>query len=451
MWATIARATQPLSDLGIPQEIGTILQGSFLLAAVISFEVVKRTRRRRGERGRDEYRTSRGRTARRHRSGDMPVPGRRPQRQRDARLDPEAAGLWPAFGVTLMLSITRFISDNPDITSSGTFGVTLRYGMPIAMCGIGGLWAERSGTVNIGLEGMMAAGTLFAGWWAWYFNWWMGLLGGLIGGLIFGLLHALATVTFGVNHIVSGFAINILAAGVTRFMAGELFADQARRGVDHELARQQELATGKFTMPFLSGGDLFGWRRPTSSVGSQEKEWLVVSDVAGMLKGVTPPQLDIILDRPGVRRLRLLIWHTPFGLRLRSSGEKPQAADSLGVRSPASATRHGDQRRHGRARRRDPGLFANRYQEGQTGGRASSAWPRWSSATGARPAWPSAPPCSATSRASPCAPARRSSCWPCCWWPRSGCLSPPWRRSSGGSGSRSSASSSSPRPAGGST
>jgi simple sugar transport system permease protein len=238
--------------------------------------------------------------------------------------------LYALIAVTLVLSISRFISDNNDITSSGTLGVTLRYAMPIAMCGLGGLYAERSGTVNIGLEGMMAAGTIFAGWWAWYWNPWMGLLGGLIGGMIFGLLHALATVTFGVNHIVSGFAINILAPGVARFMAGELFALEPGGSITNSPGNDGRLPT--FTMPILSGGDLFGWRSPDMLGWFERRHWLLIGDVAGIARGLTRAvSLDVIFGIALMVLGWLIIWHTPFGLRLRSAGERPQAPDSLGV------------------------------------------------------------------------------------------------------------------------
>ena len=132
----------------------------------------------------------------------------------------------------LVVSAARVISDNANLTSPGTFGVMVRTAAPIALAGLAGLFAERSGTVNIGLEGMMIMGTIFAGWWGWEWGPWMAIVGGVIGGLLGGLLHALATVTFGVNHIVSGFAINIIAPGVARFMAGLLFVDEAGAGID---------------------------------------------------------------------------------------------------------------------------------------------------------------------------------------------------------------------------
>ena len=171
----------------------------------------------------------------------------------------------------LVVSASRVISDNSNLTSPGTFGVMVRTAAPIALAGLAGLFAERSGTVNIGLEGMMIMGTVFAGWWGWEWGPWMAILGGVIGGISGGLLHALATVTFGVNHIVSGFAINIIAPGVARFMAGLLFVDEAGAGIDGgSISNSPGLSSpiGRFTLPLLSGGDLFGWSTPIPSAGS---------------------------------------------------------------------------------------------------------------------------------------------------------------------------------------
>lgn len=278
-------------------------------------------------------------------------------------------GLWAAIGITLVLSITRFIADNPDITSSGTIGVTLRYGMPIAMCGIGGLYAERSGTVNIGLEGMMAAGTLFAGWWAWYFDWKMGLVGGLVGGALFGLLHAVATVTFGVNHIVSGFAINILAPGVSRFMAVQLFANEQGGSITNSPGNTGDVP--KFTMPLTSGGEIGGWKSPDVLGWFERRHWLLIGDVAGILRGLTSTvSVDVIIGIAFMVLAWYVIWHTPFGLRLRAAGEKPQAPDSLGVSVAriryAAMAISGAMAGFGGA---ILVMFVNRYQENQTGGK----------------------------------------------------------------------------------
>jgi general nucleoside transport system permease protein len=159
-------------------------------------------------------------------------------------------------GVAVM-STARIISDNGDLTSSGTFGVALRTAAPIALAGLSGLIAERSGTINIGLEGMMVMGTIFAGWWGWEYGPWMALLGGIIGGMLGGLLMSVATTTFGVNHIVAGVAINLIAPGVARFMASELFVGVQGGSVTSSPGNSGKM--GSFTVPFLSGGDLFGW------------------------------------------------------------------------------------------------------------------------------------------------------------------------------------------------
>ena len=111
------------------------------------------------------------------------------------------------------------ITGADDLTSSGTIGAALALAVPIGMAGLGGLWSERAGVVNIGLEGMMIMGTWGAGWAAYQWGPWYGVLFGLLFGAVGGLVHAIATVTFGVDHIVSGVAINILGLGVTQFLS----------------------------------------------------------------------------------------------------------------------------------------------------------------------------------------------------------------------------------------
>lgn len=274
-----------------------------------------------------------------------------------------------AFVGVVIMSLAREISGDNDLTSSGTFGVALRTAMPIAMAGLAGLYAERSGTVNIGLEGMMIMGTIFAGWWGWFFGPWMALVGGLVGGMLGGLLHALATVTFGVNHIVSGFAINILAPGFARFMGNELFSNEPGGSITNSPGNKGDI--GRFTMPFTSGGDLFGWRSPDPLGWLEKRQWFIISDLSGLARGLTANlTLDIIISVGLVVLAWYVLWRTPFGLRLRSAGEKPSATDSLGVsvariRYQAMAL-SGAMAGFGGA---VLVLFSNRYQEGQTGGR----------------------------------------------------------------------------------
>ncbi len=95
--------------------------------------------------------------------------------------------------------------------------------IPIGLAGLGGLWSERAGIVNIGLEGMMILGTFGAGYFGYFYGPWQGVLGAILFGAAGGLLHAIATVIFGVDHIVSGVAINIIALGAVQYLAALAF------------------------------------------------------------------------------------------------------------------------------------------------------------------------------------------------------------------------------------
>lgn len=276
---------------------------------------------------------------------------------------------WAALAGVVIMSLARVLADNDDLTSAGTFGVALRTAAPIALAGLAGLYAERSGTVNIGLEGMMIMGTIFAGWWGWEFGPWMALVGGIVGGVLGGLLHALATVTFGVNHIVSGFAINLIAPGVARFMANQLFVGEAGGSVTNSPGNDGSL--GRFTLPFASGGDLFGWTTPNIMGWFEARGWFLVADLAGAVGGLTSNvSYDVLLVLVVFVASVFVLWRTPFGLRLRAAGERPSAADSLGV-SVVRMRYYGMIISGGLAGMGGAVLvlFTNRYQEGQTGGR----------------------------------------------------------------------------------
>jgi general nucleoside transport system permease protein len=219
--------------------------------------------------------------------------------------------------------------DANDLTSSGAFGAALRLAIPVLMAGLGGLYAERSGVVNIGLEGMIALGTFGAGWAGWEYGPWWGLLFGILFGALGGLLHALATVTFGVDQIVSGVAIIIIAPGVTRFFASQVFTGAAGGSAT---SGPNVGTVSRFTFPFLAGGDLFGWKSPDVLGWFERRGWFFLSDAAGMSRGLLVNlSLITILAVALVPITAFLLWRTSFGLRLRSVGEKPSAADSLGV------------------------------------------------------------------------------------------------------------------------
>jgi ABC-type uncharacterized transport system permease subunit len=277
---------------------------------------------------------------------------------RGSRLDPRITFL-VVIGGLLLISLVRVITGANDVTSGGTVGATISLAIPIGLAGLGGLWSERSGVVNIGLEGMMILGTWFGAAFA-YFSGspWMGVLGGIVGGLIGGILHAVATVTFGVDHIISGVAITILASGLARFLAGVFFSKEPGGGPT------QSPHFPQFHQLKLPGAQSF--------FGKIERHhWFGVSDVAGILRGLTttltPFTILAILMFP---LTWFILWRTAFGLRLRSVGENPNAAESLGVRvylmKYVAVVVSGALAGMGGAFLADfPGL----YREGQTGGR----------------------------------------------------------------------------------
>ena len=124
-----------------------------------------------------------------------------------------------AFLGVLLLTIVQSISDTERLTQVATSREMLRWAVPIFLAGLGGLYSERAGIVNIGLEGMLILGMWFVAWGSITYGAWWGLGIGVLGGALGGLLHAVATVTFNVDHIISGVAINILAPAATRYLS----------------------------------------------------------------------------------------------------------------------------------------------------------------------------------------------------------------------------------------
>jgi len=217
------------------------------------------------------------------------------------------------------MSATRVIADAHDITSAGTLRAAMLSAIPIALAGLGGLWSERAGVVNIGLEGMMILGTLGAGYFGYHHGVWAGLVGAAIFGAVGGALHALATVTFGVDHIVSGVAVNIIAAGVASFLAETLFTGLPGGGPTQSPSLPRPPTV---SIPGLSDltADLAG------------RDWFLVSDLAALVNALTAKMsLFTLVALVLIFGTGWLLWKTSFGLRLRACGENPQAAESLGV------------------------------------------------------------------------------------------------------------------------
>ena len=238
--------------------------------------------------------------------------------------------LLATFGVLLLLAAVRQITGAEDLTSSGTAGAALRLAVPIGLAGLGGLYSERSGIWNIGLEGTMILGTWFGAYGAWELGPWWGVAFGMLGGALGGVIHAVATVVFNVDHIISGVAIVILSSGLARYLS--VIAYDGGSGGGPTQSPRVENTIPNITLPFSSGGEIFGWKSPDFLGSIDRANIFLVSDGAGILGGFTRGvSLLTVIAALLIPFSAWLLWRTRFGLRLRSSGESPSAAESLGV------------------------------------------------------------------------------------------------------------------------
>lgn len=225
-----------------------------------------------------------------------------------------------AAGGMLLLAVVARLSGTTQLTAAGTWSAAVRLAVPVLLAGLGGIFSERAGIVNIGLEGMMIAGTWFGAWAGWLYGPWWGVAFGVAGGALFGLIHAVATVTFAVDHIVSGVAINILAAGAMRFLSVITYTAESGGGATQSPRIQATIGT--FNVPVVAS--LATW--------VEARKVFFVSDLAGFVSGITSNVSWLTLASLAVvPAVWWLLWRTPWGLRLRSCGENPHAAESLGV------------------------------------------------------------------------------------------------------------------------
>jgi ABC-type uncharacterized transport system permease subunit len=159
---------------------------------------------------------------------------------------------------------------------------TIRLATPLLLCALGGLLSERSGVINIALEGLLIGGAFTAATVTYYgHNPWLGLLAAMVAGILIALVHAVACIQFEADQVVSGTAINILMLGG----------------------------------PTLIGGALFGTSGSTPQI---PQEQLI-------------PVAPIFIAFALVPVIWYVLYRTPFGLRLRAVGENPEAADTAGV------------------------------------------------------------------------------------------------------------------------
>jgi general nucleoside transport system permease protein len=182
----------------------------------------------------------------------------------------------------------------------------LRFATPLIFAAMGGILSERSGVINIGLEGMMLIGAFFGIFGADVTgSWFLGVLSGVAAGALFGLIHAFVSITLRADQVVSGTGINIIAIGITGYVFIYHYGDQ---GTPSDIPRVPDL-----TLPGIESIGFFG-------------------EAIGRMDLLTWAALLL------VPLLTLYLFRTRGGLRLRSVGEKPRAADSLGL--PVLRTRY---------------------------------------------------------------------------------------------------------------
>ena len=221
-------------------------------------------------------------------------------------------------GLFFILALVESLTGATDISSPGTSGATLRFAIPLLMAGLGGLWAERAGVINIGLEGMMIVGTWTAAWFGYLHGPLMGFVAAAIFGLASGFFHAILTVKIGIDQAVSGLAINLIAAGGARYLSGVFFPPV---GGDRTVSPPVD-SFPTFTIPVIAP--------ILESIDAQNI--FFISNLAGILHGLTK---DVSLVTIALLLLvpltSWILWRSKFGLRMRFSGENPMAAESLGI------------------------------------------------------------------------------------------------------------------------
>jgi simple sugar transport system permease protein len=188
---------------------------------------------------------------------------------------------------------------------SQIFPYAVAFTIPLMITSLGGLFSERSGVINIGLEGLMVVGMFTGALTIAVLEItmpgvaiWLGLLAALLMGALFALLHAFACISLNANQVISGIAINMVAGALTTYLARNI-TGSGNILIVHGLIRRD--------IPFLSGIPVIGRLLFAQTYATT---WLVL-----LLVAVST----------------FILYKTRFGLRLRACGEHPSAADSAGI------------------------------------------------------------------------------------------------------------------------
>ena len=185
------------------------------------------------------------------------------------------------------------------VINVGLFAAAIRMATPIVYASLGGIFSERVGIINIGLEGMMLA-SAFTGVAVSHYtaNPWLGVLAAVLTGGLMGLFHAVLTVKFAGNQIVSGTGINIFAMGFTAYMSQVIWGS---RGASDSVPGIEDISIPLLVdIPVI--GEIFGTHSPLVYI-------MVLVTVLSYV----------------------VLFRTPLGLRIRAVGEHPTAAETAGI------------------------------------------------------------------------------------------------------------------------
>ena len=209
-----------------------------------------------------------------------------------------------ALAIPLVMAIGLALSGSPQTNVTNLLDESLVLATPLALGSMTGLWSERSGIVNIGIEGMMLSsaglgymvyallGDASGGWWIW-----LGVIGAVLTGGVAAALLAVLAIRFQINQIVAGVVINLVALGLTGFIRSEVI-------VPSGFSKGE--ATTDIAVPQLSHLPILG---PTFFKGGPIHFTMYVV----------------------VFLTWLVLYRTPWGLRIRACGEHPHAAETVGV------------------------------------------------------------------------------------------------------------------------
>ena len=218
--------------------------------------------------------------------------------------DERKLGLWTLFVAIIATAFAIWVQDQNDtstslVVNSGLFAATLVYATPLAYAALGGIFSERSGVVNIGLEGMMLTGAFFGIWGTvWSGHWEVGLVVAMVSGAVVALVHAVFSIHLRADQIVTGTAINFLALGITGYAFIDIYGSNGTPPSIDSVPNVN--LPGVDSIPGIGG--VFGSLN------------LMIWIVFGLL----------ILTE-------VILFRTPIGLRIRSVGEHPRAADTVGI------------------------------------------------------------------------------------------------------------------------